>query len=391
MRRLAAVLLLAGAASAEPPAKASWEALRPAAQEYFTAADDAGRKAAMEKLKAAGLAEVRLTKAQAEAAEKLALAGNTKAKGRPGTVVIDVEAADGKHAVHVHAPPGLSGSKPAPLIVGLHGGGPSDYESGKKHAGEMLAWFQRYTDPVGAVVVLPASPNWGAGGLEAAWKAVDHARATFNIDPNRIMVYGGSMGGFGASAMASERPTAFAMAAPFLGCSDLSGRAADFRNLAFYIEIGEVDMDAMNKPSKATAKALKEAGCDVTFIEQAGKGHEVGPKEYPPFMAKFAKTTRNMHAKKLTRAQGNGRWYWLDAPGPLEATIEGQTVTLQGPDSATVWLSDRMLDLEQPVKIVVNGATKFEGKVSRSLAVMMDEIEATGDRGRTYTARVEAK
>ena len=66
-------------------------------------------------------------------------------------------------------------------------------------------------------------------------------------------------------------------------------------------------------------------------------------------------------------------------------------MAIKGPSGATVWLSDRMVDLDQPVKIVLNGETKFEGKVERSLAVMMGEIEASGDRGRTYVGRVEVK
>mgnify|MGYP001598564156 FL=1 len=205
------------------------------------------------------------------------------------------------------------------------------------------------------------------------------------------MVYGGSMGGFGTGSVASDKPQMFAMAAPFLGCVDLSGRAADFRNLPFYIVIGELDMEMCNKPAKATAKALKEAGCEVTFLELSGKGHEVPPKEFPPFMMKFAQTKRNMHAKKIARATGSGRWYWLDAAGPFEAEISGQTISIKGKTGATVYLSDRMMDLEQPVKVVMDGTTKFEGKVERSLAVMMEEIDATGDRGRTYTAKVEAR
>ena len=98
-----------------------------------------------------------------------------------------------------------------------------------------------------------------------------------------------------------------------------------------------------------------------------------------------------MHAKKIARAQGSGRWYWLDATGPLEAEISGQTITIKGTKGATVYLSDRMVDLEQPVKVVIEGETKFEGKVERNLGVMMDEIDGTGDRGRTYTGRVEVR
>ena len=101
MRPFAAVMLAAVAsqALAETPAKSGWEAVRPAAQDYFNAVDAAGRKAALEKMKAAGLAEAKLTKGQAEAAEKMALAGSSKGKGRLGTYAIEVDAADGKHPV----------------------------------------------------------------------------------------------------------------------------------------------------------------------------------------------------------------------------------------------------------------------------------------------------
>ena len=50
-----------------------------------------------------------------------------------------------------------------------------------------------------------------------------------------------------------------------------------------------------------------------------------------------------------------------------------------------------MLDLDQPIKIVLNGETKFEGKVERSLAILMSEIDETGDRGRTYCAKAETR
>jgi dipeptidyl aminopeptidase/acylaminoacyl peptidase len=300
-RRIAFLALAATSAFADPPAKSAWDTVRPAAQEYFNAADAGARKAALEKMKAAGLADAKLTKAQAEAAEKMALAGRSKGKGQLGTYAIEVEASDGKHPVRIHTAPGVSPSKPAPLVIALHGGvmGGTTPES---VTADMMAWLPKYTDQAGAILLMPGSTNWDQAGQEAMWKGYDYVVANYNIDPNHVMIYGGSMGGFGTGAVASSKPWMFAMAAPFLGCSDLTGRGADFRNLPFYMVIGELDMEYCNKPAKATAKELKEAGCELTFLELAGKGHEVPPKEFPPFMAKYAKTTRNMHAKKIARA-----------------------------------------------------------------------------------------
>lgn len=387
LRPLALAALCTLPALAEPPAKSAWDTARPAMQEYFNATDADGRKAALEKLKAAGLADAKLTKSQAEAAEKMALAGSSKGKGRLGTYAIEVDASDGKHPVQIHTAPGVSATKPAPLIIGLHGGVLGTMTPQQVSA-DMMAWLAKYADQAGAILMIPGSTNWDASGQEAMWKGYDFIVANYNVDPNHVMIYGGSMGGFGTGSVAADRTWMFAMAAPFLGCVDLSNRAKDFKNLPFYVVIGQLDMDMCNKPAKATVKALQEAGCEVTFKELEGKGHEVPPKEFPGFMAKFAGTKRNMFAKAIARTSGKGRWYWIDAAGPFEAAISGQTVTITGATTATVYLSDRMMDLEQPVKVVVNGETKFEGKVERSLSVMVDEVEQSGDRGRTYVAKV---
>lgn len=383
MRTTAVALLLAAvAAHAQQPAGGGFEKARPALQEWMTATPEA-RPAAWEKLKAASEGVI-LTKKEMEAAEKILLAGNTKAKGKSGQTFFDVGEGAGKTATHLRVPPSVKPSTPAPMVVILHGGGPGDYESAKKHALDMVSWWGKHSDSIGAILLAPsAAGDWG-GARANVWESIRRARETHNIDPNRIYLYGGSMGGFGVCQFAVEKPEVWAAAAPFIGCSDLTDYASSFRNIPFYIVIGEKDMEAMNRGARATAAKLKELGFDVTFREQKGKGHEVPPSEYPPLMKKFAATTRNLHAPHISRARGTGVWGWLDGSGDLDGVAAGQTLTITGPSSVRVLLSDRLADLDKPVVVILNGTRVFEGKVERSLAFLVRHVEETGDTARTF-------
>lgn len=393
--RLAAVVALAAVASVpvraeEPAAKPAFDRVKPHLQEYFNA-DEKARADLLLAFREAGLDSIEMTRAQADAVEKIVLAGNPKVKIRGGEYTIDVETKEGRLATHFHAPPGLS-SKPVPLFVALHGGGPSDYESGKTHAKEMMGWLFKWTDAMGALLVVPSTPTgWGSEqGQEAIWKSIGYAQENYNIDPNRVVVYGGSMGGYGVCSTITARTDFFAAACPFIGCSDLTGYAENFSNVCFYIVVGEKDPYVDNKAAKLTSDRLKELGYDVTFREMKDKGHEVPPSEYPPLVAKLKKTSRNMYAPKLHRGNGSGRWYWLECGGDSDGEYAGQTVTVKGNVSA-VYLSDRMMDLDKPVKIVQDGEVKFEGMVKRSLALMLKEVDDTRDRGRVFSAKVDIR
>lgn len=47
-----------------------------------------------------------------------------------------------------------------------------------------------------------------------------------------------------------------------------------------------------------------------------------------------------------------------------------------------VHLSGRLVDLDQPVEVRVNGKRRFQGKVTRDGLALLRHVRATGDRGR---------
>ena len=89
------------------------------------------------------------------------------------------------------------------------------------------------------------------------------------------------------------------------------------------------------------------------------------------------------------------RLYWLerdaDAVKPSEiyaAHVDGQTITIETPatGSLTLRLSDALLDLDQPVKVVADGKVIFEGKVPRSFAAVEQSLRECEDPDLVGTA-----
>jgi hypothetical protein len=91
----------------------------------------------------------------------------------------------------------------------------------------------------------------------------------------------------------------------------------------------------------------------------------------------------------------HSQFYWLkrvpEKTRPNEvyaARTEGQTITIEKPQSGslTLRLSDSLLDLDQPVKVVASGRTVFEGKVQRSLAAVVQSLSEREDPNAMATA-----
>jgi hypothetical protein len=87
--------------------------------------------------------------------------------------------------------------------------------------------------------------------------------------------------------------------------------------------------------------------------------------------------------KRVVRKQEDvthTRFYWLErAPETVRpdemytVRVEGQTVIIETPGtgSLTLRLSDALLDLDQPVRVVASARIVFEGRVSRSFAAVV--------------------
>ena len=129
-----------------------------------------------------------------------------------------------------------------------------------------------------------------------------------------------------------------------------------------------------------------------------GLGHWMNRKdaEALPWMAKFQ---RNPWPKKIVWLQDDvthDRFYWLKIPDKaaakagqrIVATVEGQTIRLDGdvPSGTTLMLSDKLLDLDQEVKVIVNGKQVASAKVPRTAAAIQQSLVERADLPAAATA-----
>ncbi|MAG92624.1 MAG: hypothetical protein CMJ48_02565 [Planctomycetaceae bacterium] len=356
--------------------------------------------------------------------------------------------------------------KPIGLVVFMHGGG-----SGSPRTAPGTYMTPGTTDepqagtPIGDVF---ESIGMIGVGPSAPWNEKDNSRWTvpeadeyiadvireckvrFHIDPDRVMLFGHSMGGFGAFHQVQRQPDRFAAVL----CSAGSWRLACWpviRGTAFGLLHGTKDAQRGVRArytdiaySRAAHQMLTRREIPHTIVEDSG-GHSIGfhKKQIKQFFADSSDVRRNPYAAHIALASPVGyvshkcfpvkhnRWLTLDAqtegdiefdevrssrkgvsqksseedwnawtltqtttkrPGALiEAVNEGGNrfrVTTNNVSRLTLWLHARMVDFGAPVRVNVDGKTRFEGRVSPSLVQALDSYHRRGDWRLVYPAKV---
>jgi len=189
--------------------------------------------------------------------------------------------ADKEAIVLTELPPKHDSSKPAPLIVALHGYGGSA-------AGMIRAWTN-VAAQFGAILIAPEALDPAGNGhswtvsYESEYlvlHAIEEARKKHNIDARRIVLTGFSQGGLTTFNVALAHPDLFAGAVPISGFYD--PRVAPVPNKPgtklprFAILNGEFDNEVDN--NRATAKLFEKIGSPVMVNIYKGAGHAFPPK-----------------------------------------------------------------------------------------------------------------
>ena len=110
--------------------------------------------------------------------------------------------------------------------------------------------------------------------------------------------------------------------------------------------------------------------------------------EAVPWMAKL---TRNPWPDKIVWHQSgrlHDRFYWLALPAgaakpglDIRGSVEKNTIIIEAPEVArlTLRLNDRLVDLDQPVKVILNGQGVFDGKVTRQADAILKSLQQRAD------------
>ncbi|MCC7475461.1 MAG: alpha/beta fold hydrolase [Pirellulales bacterium] len=349
--------------------------------------------------------------------------------------------------------------RPTGLIIFLHGGGgntprkaPAD-SMNFPHRGETeedSSQLGNLFESTGMIAVGPSAPwnersnnRWCLPDAdEYLADVIAECKSRFNIDPNRVILLGHSMGGFGAFHHAQRQPDRFAAVIIIAGAFKTSYWPATRGTSLCIIQAVQ---DAMPKErwhytdiafGRLTNQLLSQHKIDHAYLEHNGHhGLNFAKKRLAEFLKSADKLKRDPYAPQIALATPVGfsrsylypvqhnRWLTLDEPTEgtipvdelrdngsknfddwklshvtselpgalIEAVNRGDNtidVTASNVRQFTVWLHPRMIDLSRPVKIIVNGKQRFLDVVSPSLPAALDSYQRRHDWGMIYPIMV---
>ncbi len=300
---------------------------------------------------------------------------------------------------YIILPAGYDPGRPWPMHVYLHGGGFVSHRACRR--------FFRQEEIDGFILLCPTTPKahwWTPEGEEAVWEVVQEAARRVNVDTDRISLDGKSSGATGVWHLGHKFP--WRWSALVTRCGGKIREPRFLTNLAdtptFMIH-GDEDHTLPVDLSREMASLLKARGMSFVYREVRGGGHDFFPAlnaEVITWLARQRRAIPRRFAFEPTRHQDHGIIHWLELSpaSPLQARIEsdarGSVVsvsTQEPPRSATVYLNDALVDLDKPVRVVLNGAVVFEGVAARSTAVVLSSFAETFDARRTFSAAIKAR
>jgi len=360
--------------------------------------------------------------------------------------------------LYIHVPPGYRPRQAAGLIVFMHGGGrgsartnPESYFApvasgtipGKSQIADLLL-------ATGMIAVAPSAP-WNDQS-DARWclpesddylaDAILECKHRFNIDPDRVILMGQSMGGFGAVHQVQRQPDRFAAVIACAGAWAL-GYWPVIRGTPLFLVHGVRDAqegvrrhDTDVQYARWAHTLLAAQGIEHVYEEHAGGHHMIDARpslakilpaavalRRDPYCPQIALASPTGFTRGAARPVQHNRWLTLDEavagtieydelsgkpgerfddwkleharrqrPGAaIEARLCGDNrihATAQNVRRLTIWLHPRMVDFARPVTIEVNGRRRFHDRIRPSLTAALESYARRSDAGLVYPARV---
>jgi dienelactone hydrolase len=301
------------------------------------------------------------------------------------------DAPDGKHS----------------LWITMHGGGQGTEEENDLN---WKGYYGRYEFPPGSINVAPRAPanTWDMWHVKWVDDLFDRLIADYvlqrGVDPSRVYLIGYSAGGDGVYQLAPRLSDRFAAAGMCAGHPN-EITPDGLRNLPFFLYMGGTD-DAYHRNTVVREFSARMDALQANDPEGywhrltvfPGLPHNMQGRE-AEMIPRMTSQRRVLWPRRVVWKQDNDathtRLYWLAREAaevkPSEifaAHVEGQTVTIETPaaGSLILRLSDELVDLDKPVRVVAGGKTIFEGNVKRSFAAVWQSLREREDPQLVCTA-----
>jgi len=320
--------------------------------------------------------------------------------------------------VLVQLPPRFLTDTEWPLMFAMHGGPPGKIDQLRSSAERMIRVWAEAAARAGWIVAAPGmTPTLTAGERtekrlpyeifhpEQAEAVIRALRSRYPINPDRIVSTGISLGSNFSLAFACARPGWLAAIVPVSTEGD--SRELLLRNLKstpVYVLEGAKDKNIWGIGGPRTlAEILTSYGYDLTFREFGDRAHEGFQEHYDDVLRWADGRPRQNYPTEVLRVPHpaimpvDRRVNWIESDtrqGLLRARVVDPhriDVTTRFVRELTIYLHDRLVDLDQPIGVWVNGTQVFTGKVARSIPFALEQMRLLGDERRVSAAMVKVR
>ena len=291
------------------------------------------------------------------------------------------------------------------LWISMHGGGgaPAELNDGQ--------WENQINlyEPAEGIYVAPRAPSntwnlWHQGHIDPLFDRLIAAYVTLRgVDPDRVYLMGYSAGGDGVYQLAPRMADRFAAASMMAGHPNET-KPDGLRNLPFALFMGGKDgaydrnkIAARWKEALASLRDADPGGYDheVTIFPEMGHWMQREDRVALPWMAARTRRAWPDRVVWLQDDVAHDRLYWLGAAEPdrnprarVVASVEDQTIDITSGSVTrlTLYLHDRLIDLDKAISVRWNGEEVFSGEVPRTRAAIETSLSGRPDPSLGATA-----
>ncbi len=331
------------------------------------------------------------------------------------------------------------GKKGGGLMIAMHGGGEGQGDGGGAFSKWSMATKSGFT-VIAPEVMEKVGSAWNEPKEETmVLELIDAAKRTFEIDTDRIVLAGHSMGGDASWMLGGRNADILASASPLAGSvmpymkqgmlnridtprdaymGLMEGVLPNAMHLKYYIFHSDDDVNEAVHPDDIAVGYLKQlqklfpGRYEHTYERTSGIGHGLPRKGLGYIIKWHAEQRRVAYPKEVvweTWWQWKRRMYWLYHPYPerawrYHAKIVGDnhvdvTFTSKPEQGRTepkevdlrILCSPELFDMDKPLKVTSGKDVLFEGPIPRTLWAMLVSAGRRGDRKQWFEGHVEVK
>jgi predicted esterase len=322
------------------------------------------------------------------------------------------------------------------LMITMHGGG-----EGQGDAGQGFGVFGSATGHGFAVispeVMKKVSSAWNEEPEEKmVLEMIEAAKRTWDVDTNRIVLSGHSMGGDGSWMIGGRNADLFAGCAPLAGSvmpymkegsknkrhtpvADylglMEGVLPNLMHVPYYICHSDDDENEAIHPDDIATGRLKQLRAlfpgkyEFKYDRITGNGHGLPPSGVKPINEWLAAKTRVTYPPEVvweTWWKWKRQMYWLYQDGhedawryrakvvePNHVEVSGTTKPAQGRENPktmelTILCSPKMFDFDKPLKVTCGKDTLFEGPIPRTMWSLLVTVGRRNDPNQWFEGHV---